>query len=295
MKKFLQSATSLAVAFALICAPVVDAQTRGRQGRSSSTSSTSQQQRPAQNGGNSGATNYRNQGTTSGSRPSTPGNNSASRPGNQPSGNFNPGANNRPGNTPANRPGPQPNNRPGYGQPAPPPPAPPRPYRPMAHPADYRHPVPFFNSYHRPAPPASWHYVGGGPTFGSILGLALGTALGVSLATLANNGYSVSSYGNNVVYLNNVPQMNYNWPDAALYYNNGVLCGSQFTYPTAYYDMGRYNSLYNVFVNQYGVPISTSNRGGVISSNWFGPNGRYVTLTYGALNGHYYTTLSFGN
>lgn len=131
--------------------------------------------------------------------------------------------------------------------------------------------------------------------FSTILGLALGTAIGVSLSALANDGYSVSSYGDNVIYLNNVPQMNYNWPDAALYYNNGVLCGSQFTYPTGYYDMGRYNALYNVFVNQYGVPVSSTNSGGVVSSSWFGAGGRYVTLSYSAINGQYFTTLSFGN
>ena len=66
--------------------------------------------------------------------------------------------------------------------------------------------------------------------FGTILGVALGTAIGVSINSLVNSGYTVSSYGNDVVYLTNVPQMNYTWPDAALYYNNGILSGSQFTY-----------------------------------------------------------------
>ena len=144
-------------------------------------------------------------------------------------------------------------------------------------------------------PPARWHYHSGGPVFSTIMGLTLGTALGVSLSALANSGYSVSSYGDNVIYLSNVPQMNYNWPDAALYYNSGVLCGSQFTYPTGYYDMGRYNALYSTFVSRYGVPVNASNSGGTISSSWFGPDGRYVSLSYTALNGQYYTTLSFGN
>ena len=53
--------------------------------------------------------------------------------------------------------------------------------------------------------------------FGTILGVALGTAISVSINNLLNSGYTVSSYGDDVVYLQDVPQMNYSWPDAALY------------------------------------------------------------------------------
>ncbi len=45
--------------------------------------------------------------------------------------------------------------------------------------------------------------------FGTILGVALGTAIGASINALVNSGYNVSSYGNDVIYLSNVPQMNY--------------------------------------------------------------------------------------
>lgn len=109
-----------------------------------------------------------------------------------------------------------------------------------------------------------------------------------------NQGYTVASYGNNVVYLSNVPQMNYYWPDAALYYNNGALCGSTFTYPSTYYDMSRYNALYSTFTSQYGVPVNTVNQGGVVSATWFGADNRYVTLEFNSSYGNYYTTLSFG-
>ena len=144
-------------------------------------------------------------------------------------------------------------------------------------------------------PPPAWHYRTGGPVFGTILGVALGTAISVSINSLINSGYTVSSYGDNVVYLQNVPQMNYTWPDAALYYNNGVLYGSQFTYPTAYYDMSRYNNLYGIFTSRYGMPVQTTNQGGVMSASWFGAGNRYVTLSFGLNGGAYYTTLSFGN
>lgn len=131
--------------------------------------------------------------------------------------------------------------------------------------------------------------------FGTILGVALGTALGVSLTSLANNGYTVSSYGNDVVYLSNVPQMNYYWPDAAMYYNNGMLYGSQFTYATPYYDMSRFNSLYSTFTAQYGMPVEYFTRGGITRATWYGAANRFVTLTFGLNSGNYYTTLSFGN
>ena len=271
MKKILHSVTSFIVAMAMLAAPVVDAQTRGRQAKGNHSGNTTSQHasRPA----HGGTTDYRHQNGGNHNRPGN-GNN---RPGNQgnhnrPGGNSRPDhrpGNNRPGNNhrpdyrPDYRPGhnhsyrpSRPGYRPGVG--------PVRPHRPPhRHPHGYRHPVPFFNGFHRPVPPPRWHYAGGGPAFGTILGIALGTAIGASLTALANDGYAVSSYGNNVIYMNDVPQMNYMWPDAALYYNNGMLCGSQFTYPTSYYDMSRYNALYNTFVAQYG--------------------------------GNYYTTLSFGN
>lgn len=131
--------------------------------------------------------------------------------------------------------------------------------------------------------------------FGTILGVALGTAIGASLTALANNGYTVSSYGNDVVYLTNVPQMNYYWPDAALYYNNGMLYGSQFTNATPYYDMSRFNSLYATFTSQYGMPVEYITRGGITRATWYGAANRFVTLTFGLNGGSYYTTLSFGN
>lgn len=277
MKKILHSVTSFIVAMAMLAAPVVDAQTRGRQAKGNHSGNTTSQHasRPA----HGGTTDYRHQNGGNHNRPGN-GNN---RPGNQ-------GNNHRPDYRPDYRPGhnhsyrpSRPGYRPGVG--------PVRPHRPP-----HRHPVPFFNGFHRPVPPPRWHYAGGGPAFGTILGIALGTAIGASLTALANDGYAVSSYGNNVIYMNDVPQMNYMWPDAALYYNNGMLCGSQFTYPTSYYDMSRYNALYNTFVAQYGMPVSCSNTGAVISSSWFGPSGRYVTLSFNSqYGGNYYTTLSFGN
>ncbi len=154
--------------------------------------------------------------------------------------------------------------------------------------------------YHRPTPPP--RYVCGPrcPSFGSIMGMVLGTAYNVSLSYLYNNGYTVAGYADNAIYINNVSQMNCNWPNAVLHYNNGMLCSSQYIYSTTWQDPARYNRLYNSFCQQYGYPASVSNTGVVMSASWFGYDGRFVTIQYSpGYNSSgmacYYTTLSFGN
>ncbi|MDE6449955.1 MAG: hypothetical protein K2L41_07725, partial [Muribaculaceae bacterium] len=212
----------------------------------------------------------------------------ASRPGNHSHGNGH-----RPGNRPAwnnshNQPGTHApmhgsHNHGGY-HPTPPPPP--------------RHD--HWPRYHRPTPPPRYVCHHHGPSFGSILGMVLGTAYNASLSYLYNNGYTVAGHGNNSIYLNNVSQMNYRWPNAVLYYNNGLLNSSQYIHSSTWHDTSRYNDLYNSFCRQYGVPASVSNTGMVMSASWFGYDGRFVTIQYspgytGSGMACYYTTLSFGN
>lgn len=132
-----------------------------------------------------------------------------------------------------------------------------------------------------------------------MLGITFGSAFDISLAYLLNNGYNVYSYGNNIVYLNNVNQLNLLWPDASLYYGSRGLDRGEFIYSTSYYDTMRYNEAYVRLVAAYGAPVSTSYPSNGMQTCWFGNDGRFVTLqflpTYGA-DGimRYYTTLSFG-
>lgn len=323
MRRFLKTVSAFIVALSMTALPVTaePQHNGGRQSHFSSGQSQrpSNQGRPGNNGNHNGGNhrpgnngNNGNNGNHGGGshRPGKPGNNNRPgkpgnnhRPGNsgnhgsdnhrpdRPNNNHRPGVNpgHRPGSNPGYRPGnhrpPSPGHRPGYGHPAPPPPR---------HGHNYRHHVPFFGHYHRPVPPPRWSPGYYGPSFGTILGLTLGTAINISVNSLINQGYTVNSYGDNVVYLSNVPQMNYYWPDAALYYNNGALCGSTFTYPSTYYDTTRYNALYNEFCRQYGVPVNVVNSGGVMSSTWFGNGNRFVTLEFNSNYGGYYTSLSFG-
>ena len=132
------------------------------------------------------------------------------------------------------------------------------------------------------------------------MGMVLGTAYNMSLNYLYSNGYNVVGSGNDAIYLMNVSQMSYNWPNAVLHYNNGMLASSQYIYSTSWHDMGRYNNLYNRLCAQYGYPASVNNNGYTVSASWFGYDGRFVTIQYSpglAYNGTacYYTTLSFGN
>ena len=202
----------------------------------------------------------------------------------------------RPENRPANRPQSKPQNRPqrpGIGH------VPPGHVRPpmMRPPMRPHRPRP--SHWSRPVPPPSWRPRPYAPSFAAILGITFGTALNLSLDYLINHGYTVDGYGNNVVYLRDINQFNYYWPDATLYYGNGGLSRSEFLYSTSYPDMMRYNALYNSFTGTYGVPVNYTNSGASLSATWFAPNRGYITLQYNpqySLGGQvrYFTTLTFG-
>lgn len=229
-------------------------------------------------------------------RPSAGGGNHTMRPGNNNNGN-------RPGNNHAwpgggqnnwnnghNRPNP-PSVHPGHGpvnswKPTPPPV---RPYRPMT-----MRPIP------RPMPPTGWRPRPGMPALGGFLGLTFGTSLNISVNYLMSNGFTIDGYADNTVYLRDPRVMNFVWDDGALFYSPaGVLTGSAFYYSTPFYDMNRYNAMFNVLTAIYGLPVSNGTSGGVLSATWFGTGG-YITLSYNSMASaagpvRFFTTLTFGN
>lgn len=171
-----------------------------------------------------------------------------------------------------------------YYRPAPPP----RPYLPPARP------------YYRPVPPPAWHAPAHWNPFRTILGVALGSTISASINMLINAGYTINSYVNDAIYLNNVPMLNVNWPDATMYYNNGSLAGSEFVYYTPVPDRYRFDSIYTSLVRNYGPPVSQSMTGASLSASWWGAGNQFITLTYSgqySVNGglNYYTTLTFGH
>ena len=265
--------------------------TSGRPGFGGNHNNGNNNNRPG-NGGNNRPRNNANHngGNRPGSgRPGFGGNNN--RPGNN--GNHNGG--NRPGNNNHRPDRPGNNHRPGGGnawgggnhRPGPRPPMlqpPHRPYRPV-----------FGRPHYRPTPPPSWRPRRGIPVIRGILGLSFGSAIGISLDYLYNNGYVVDGYTNDIVYLRNVPALNYMWTDGALYYGPSGLDVSSFYYSTPGYDLARYNNCYNALVSSYGVPVSVNNAGGSMSATWFGGQGGYITLSFGSgTAGRFLTTLTFG-
>lgn len=153
--------------------------------------------------------------------------------------------------------------------------------------------------YRRPLLPPGWHPHRGIPVIRGILGLTFGTAINLSLDYLIGSGYTIDGYTNDMVYLRNINAMNHMWTDAALYYGTAGLDASSFYYSTPYYDLGRYNSVYNSLVATYGMPVTVNNVSGSLGATWFGGNNGYITLSFGAnnINGglRYLTTLTFGN
>lgn len=123
----------------------------------------------------------------------------------------------------------------------------------------------------------------------------------MTLDNLLNAGYYVTGYTNNAIYVNDAMMLNMMWPNTTLYYNDGRLYGSEFVYSAPYYDSDRYYSTFNALRRNYGAPVQqTVLPGGGMQANWYGFDGRYVTLTFNsgiAMDGQirYYTTLSFGN
>lgn len=176
---------------------------------------------------------------------------------------------------------------------------PPQAHRPPSRPPKHPHMRPP-RPYRRPTPPPpAWRPHAWRP-INSILGVAFGTAVNLTVNALVNSGYNVSGYGNDIVYLSNVPMLNYSWPAATLHYSGGGLCGSEFVYSTAGFNMSRYNSVYNNLISVYGSPYAVQQlSGGGRRATWWGNDGQYITLDFGgsiATGGgmRYYTTLSFG-
>lgn len=160
-----------------------------------------------------------------------------------------------------------------------------RPYRPK-----YR-PIPHI------APPPHWRPNHNAPIINGILGLTFGTIYNATLDYLYSQNFTIDGYTDDIIYLRNVPQYNYNWDDVMLNYVSGRLANAQFVYSSRHYDTNRYNSVYLTLRNTYGSPISMRTiTGGGYECMWYGGNSQgMVTLEFYPESGRYYTTLSFGS
>ena len=280
------------IAVGMILTPYAEAQvSRPAPTRSSATSrndrnnnknnnkTNNRPSRPGNNGNHNGNSKPGNNGNHNGNhKPGKPGNNGIHN------GNHNSGVSHWPGYRPPS--GPAPVVRPGTHRPnwSTPVPPPHRNYRPVCR------PIP------RPVPPHGYHPCHTAPVIHTILGITFGTLYNVSLDYLYNKGYEIDGYADNTVYLRNVPEMGYTWPDATIYYDSyGRLASSQFIYSTSFSALGRYDRLYHTLSMTYGSPVSASWNGAHRETIWYGGDARgYVSLEYDYSGGRYYTILSYG-
>ena len=313
------------IAVGMILTPYAEAQvSRPAPTRSSNTSrndrnnnnkTNNRPSRPVNTGNNSRPGNNGNSRPGNGSNNSRPGNNGNhngnSKPGNN--GNYNPGKPGNNGNHNGNhKPGKPGNNGihnghnsgvshwPGYRPPSGPAPV----VRPGTHRPNWSTPVPpphrnyrpIGRPIPRPVPPHGYHPCHTAPVIHTILGITFGTLYNASLDYLYSKGYEIDGYADNTVYLRNVPEMGYTWPDATIYYDSyGRLASSQFIYSTSFSALGRYDRLYHTLSMTYGSPVSASWNGAHRETIWYGGDARgYVSLEYDYSGGRYYTILSYG-
>lgn len=156
---------------------------------------------------------------------------------------------------------------------------------------------PHYRPMPRITPPPYWRPHHNAPRINGVLGLTFGTLYNITLDYLYSYNFDVDGFTNNIVYLRNVPQMNYRWQDVMLNYSAGRLHSVQFVNSTGYYDTGRYNNVYQQLCRLYGAPISS--RSSTYNQHecvWYGGHSQgMVSLEYYNYNGRYYTTLTFGS
>lgn len=149
-----------------------------------------------------------------------------------------------------------------------------------------------------PPPPVRINY--SLPRIKIIFGLNFGSFIDTGINSLANTGYNVVGYENNVVYLQNVKELGYDWPEAMIYYTDGLMSDVQLNYWTTSHNTKRYDKVYSKLVKTYGQPVNISNVDGIITSYWWtGAESEYITLQYGPnmtdSGLYYFTTLTYSD
>ena len=168
------------------------------------------------------------------------------------------------------------------------------------HPKPWGHmPPPPPRPWHHPPTPPHWHPGPGIPPLPPILGITIGTAFDIGLNALIANSYDVTGYTENAIAVSSATVFGCVWPDGQLFYKNGKLYGSQFTYASSNAGRGQYQSAYNAISRQYGAPANTFQILGGEECTWYSRNGGFITLSYSrdTVNGKKitYTILDMGN
>ena len=162
--------------------------------------------------------------------------------------------------------------------------------RPLPPPARPYRPAPLV--WYRPVIPAGWHPYAGAPIIDRILGITFGTLFDTSLDYLYFNGYEIDGYADHIIYLRNVPLVNFIWDDVMLSYDSyDRLVNAQFVFQASHYSSHRYDRVYRNLCRVYGQPVARTSEG----ISWYGGNSTgWVTLSMHSNLGRYYTVLSIG-
>ncbi len=159
---------------------------------------------------------------------------------------------------------------------------------------------PVVRPWHRPVAPPAWRPTRRVPFVRALFGLSFGMVVNQSLQQLRTAGYSIDGYDDNLLYLNNIREFGYLWPEGVVSYVDGYVARTQLFYSTPGYNRSRYNSIYSQLSRQYGVPLRSVLPGNGMQATWFASDGSYIQLEFSAMNTYgsgsrYFTTLTFGN
>ena len=145
---------------------------------------------------------------------------------------------------------------------------------------------------YRPIVRVNVSYYSSYPTIAGVLGLRWGTHYMDALNYLYFNLYDIDGYMDNIVYLNDVEMLGYEWQDVMMEFDgNDRLDYVEFSFWDNYYDTSRFYSLYNYLCSIYGSPVSFNNS----MYSWYGGDGvGFVNLGIKFSSDVNYTVLAFG-
>ena len=132
------------------------------------------------------------------------------------------------------------------------------------------------------------------------MGIPFGIFIEQGINSLSTN-YTVTGYNDNIVYLDNVEELGYVWPEATVYFNDGLMSDTQFIYWNQYADDSRFRNVYSTICSRYGKPDSYTREEGSVTAGWWeGDRSGFITLQYGpgmSADGYtlFYTTLTYSD
>jgi hypothetical protein len=143
-----------------------------------------------------------------------------------------------------------------------------------------------------PNRPSSYRPLTSSPVISGIFGLPFGSSIHLSLNHLFDRGYEIDGYYNDIVYLRNVNELGFFWPDAIIRYDQfDCLKSTELHYSTSYNSTSRYNKIYKKLRKIYGQPIKYK---GANKAVWYGSDFRgFITLEYHRIGNRYYTTVVY--